>query len=79
MSRIPTNRHQLLALNHGPVANYLQHPAHEDTPKAKSILVKADQVADEVGLDDEVMDGLVVKSPAIRRFKKPAPNVVRAS
>jgi hypothetical protein len=37
-------------LNHGTLANYFQHPAHEATPKAKAILVQADQAADEVGL-----------------------------
>ena len=46
-----------LDLNHAPVATYFQHPAHDSPPKAKAILVQADQDADEVGLDDEVMDG----------------------
>ena len=39
---------------------YFQHPAHEATPKVKAILVQADQVADEVGLDDEVVEGVLV-------------------
>jgi hypothetical protein len=43
-----------LNLNPGPVATYFEHLAHEATPKAKAILVKADQVA------DEVIEGLVV-------------------
>ena len=34
--------------------------AHEITPKAKTILVKADQVADALGLDGELLDGVVV-------------------
>jgi hypothetical protein len=37
-----------------------QHPAHEDTPKAKAILFEADQVADALGLDHELVDGVVV-------------------
>lgn len=49
----------LLDLNHGPLANFFQHPAHKATPKSKAILVKAEQVADALGLDDEVVDGLV--------------------
>jgi hypothetical protein len=53
------NRLSHLDLNHGPIANFFQHPAHSATPKAKAILVEADQVADEVGLDDEMIDGLV--------------------
>ena len=49
-----------LALNHGPVANFFQHPAHSDTPKAKAILVIVDQVADALELDDELLGGLMV-------------------
>ena len=33
-------------LNHGPIATYFEHLAHEDTPKSRAILVKADQVAE---------------------------------
>jgi hypothetical protein len=47
-------------LNSGPIANYFQHLAHEGTTKSKAILVKADQVADAVGLDDELLDRLLV-------------------
>ena len=36
---------------------YFQHPTHNITAKAKAILVQADQVADEVGLDDEGIGG----------------------
>jgi hypothetical protein len=43
-----------------PLSTYFHHLAHDPTLKAKAILVKADQVADEVGLDEEVGDGLVV-------------------
>jgi hypothetical protein len=49
-----------LDLNHGPIAKYFQHLAHDSTPKAKAILVKADQVADELELDDEGIEGLVM-------------------
>jgi hypothetical protein len=54
------NRLAHLDLNHAPIANFFQHLAHVATPKAKAILVKADQVADELGLDDEVVEGLLV-------------------
>jgi hypothetical protein len=46
-------------LNHGPVAKYFQHLAHEATPKAKATLVKARQVAETLGLDDELLDLLL--------------------
>jgi hypothetical protein len=55
------NRLAHLDLNHGPLATYFQHLAHSATPKAKAILVRADQVADAVGLDDEGIGGLVVR------------------
>jgi hypothetical protein len=48
-------------LNHGPVAKYFQHVAHEGTPKAKAILVKADQVANALNLDDTLLDSLLVR------------------
>jgi hypothetical protein len=35
--------------------------AHEGTPKSKAVLVKADQLVEALGLDDEVLDGLVAK------------------
>ena len=37
-----------------------QHLAHKATPKAQAIRVKADQVADALGLDGEGIDELVV-------------------
>jgi hypothetical protein len=46
-------------LNHGPIAKYFEHLAHEDTAKARSILIKADQIADELGLDDELLNSLI--------------------
>ena len=48
-------------LNHGSIAKYLAHLEHDATAKAKTILSEADQVADELGLDDELLDGLLVK------------------
>ena len=65
---IPTwiiDRLAQLNLNQGPLANYFQHPAHEGTPKAKAILVEAGQVADALGLDDEVIDGLMTGFNAV--------------
>jgi hypothetical protein len=35
-------------------------PAHENTAKSRAILLKADQIADALGLDDELLDGLLV-------------------
>jgi hypothetical protein len=46
--------------NHGPIATFFQHLAHEGTPKAKAILGEADEVADALNRDDEVLDGVVV-------------------
>jgi hypothetical protein len=43
------------------VATFFEHLAHENTAKSRAILVKADQVADSLGLDDELLDGLVVE------------------
>ena len=55
------NRLAHLDLNHGPIATYFEHLAHENTAKSRAILVKADQVADALGLDDELLDGLLAK------------------
>jgi hypothetical protein len=46
-------------LNHGPVAKNLEHLAHENTAKSRAILVKADQLADSLGLDDELLDSML--------------------
>jgi ELWxxDGT repeat protein len=48
-------------LNRGPIAKYFEHVAHENTAKSRAILVKADQAADALGLDDELLDTLLVK------------------
>ena len=42
-------------------AKYLAHLAHENTLKTHTILVKADQVADALNLDDELLDTLLVR------------------
>jgi hypothetical protein len=55
------NRLAHLDLNHGPIAKYFQHLAHENTAKSRAILVKADQVADALGLDDALLDSLMVR------------------
>ena len=55
------NRLSHVDLNSGPVAKYLEHLAEEDTAKARAILVKADQVADALNLDDALLDSLLVK------------------
>jgi hypothetical protein len=47
-------------LNSGPLANYVEYLAHENTAKSRAILVEADQVADALGLDDTLLDALSV-------------------
>ena len=47
-------------LNHGLIAKYFEHLADENTAEAKSLFVEADQLANEYGLDDELLDSLVV-------------------
>jgi hypothetical protein len=46
-------------LNSGKIANFLEHLAEQDTPRARSLLVKADQVADALGLDDTLLDSIL--------------------
>ena len=43
-------------------AKYFEHLAHENTTKAESILMEADQLAEELGLDEELLNSLVVGS-----------------
>jgi hypothetical protein len=50
-----------LDLNHGPLATYFEHLAHEDTAKSRAILVEGDQVPDALGLDEKVLDALLAK------------------
>ena len=54
------NRLSHVDLNSGPVAKYLEYLAEEDTAKSREILVKADQVADALTLDDTLLDSLLV-------------------
>ncbi len=49
-----------LDLNSGRIASFFQHLADQDTPGARKILTKIDAVADELGLDDELLDSLLV-------------------
>jgi hypothetical protein len=47
-------------LNRGPLAAFFDHLAHENTAKSREILVEADPLADALGLDEELLDGLLV-------------------
>jgi hypothetical protein len=47
-------------LNSDPVAKFFEHLAQADTAKSRAILVKADRIADSLGLDDELLVGLLV-------------------
>jgi hypothetical protein len=58
LARLDLNR---IDLNHGPIAKYFQHLAHEGPAKAMAILVKADQISDSLGRDDTLLDSLLVK------------------
>lgn len=53
------NRLDHVDLNHGSVAKYLEHLAYDATTKANQVVVKADQVADALHLDDELLDSLL--------------------
>jgi len=55
-----SSRLSSLDLNHGTLAKYLTRLEHEATAKAKTILSEADQAADELNLDDELLDSLFV-------------------
>jgi hypothetical protein len=55
------NRLAHLGLNHGPTARYFERLAHDNTPKSRAILVKADQVADALDRDDMLLDSLLIK------------------
>jgi hypothetical protein len=54
------NRLALVDLNQGPVAKYFEHLADDNTAKSRAILVRADHVAGALGLDDELLDSLLV-------------------
>jgi hypothetical protein len=55
------NRLTHLNLNSGPIAKYFEHLANENTTRSRAILVKADQFADAMDLEDELIDGLVLE------------------
>jgi hypothetical protein len=55
------NRLAHVDLNYGSIATYFEHLAQENTAKSRAILVKADQVADALNLDDTLLDSLLVK------------------
>src|SRR4029077_8194226 len=48
-------------LNSAPIAKYFEFLAQENTARDRAVLVKADQIADALNLDDELLDGLLVK------------------
>jgi hypothetical protein len=56
------NRLNSVDLNSGPVTEYLQYLAEEDTPRSSATLVKADQVADALDLDDTLLVSLLTGS-----------------
>jgi hypothetical protein len=60
-----------LDLNYDPIASDLVSLALANTPEAKLILVTPDQVADSLGLDDELLDSLLVE------LEYPAQSVTR--
>jgi len=53
------NRLQNVDLNSGPIARYFEHLAEQNTPGTRKILVAADKVADNLGLDHELLDSLL--------------------
>jgi len=54
------NRLSNVDINSDRLATYFEHLALEDTVQSRAIHVKADQVMDSLGLDDELLDGLLV-------------------
>ncbi|HEV3137741.1 MAG TPA: hypothetical protein VGZ26_07545, partial [Pirellulales bacterium] len=55
------NRLGNVDLNRGRLAAFFEHLAREDTAKSRAILVKADNIADALHLDDTLLDSLLVK------------------
>jgi hypothetical protein len=59
---VPTwlaNRLANVDLNSGRIATFFEDLAAKDTPKARKILLAADELADSLGLDDDLLDSLV--------------------
>ena len=46
-------------LNSGRIAAFFQHLADQNTPGTRKLLVKIDAVADELGLDHELLDSIL--------------------
>jgi hypothetical protein len=59
-----------LALSSGPIARLFEHLAHADSPTTKTILTEAAQAAESLGLDDELLDSLVVKLKPFARHDR---------
>jgi uncharacterized repeat protein (TIGR03803 family) len=60
--KVPTwlaNRLANVDLNSGRIATFFEDLAAKDTPKARKILIAADELADSLGLDDDLLDSLV--------------------
>ncbi len=55
LTNLPPN----VDLNSGPRATYFRQLAEENTPADRAVLVEADRIADELGLDDELLDSLL--------------------
>jgi hypothetical protein len=53
------NRLHNVDLNSGPIARFFEHLAEQNTPGTRKILVAADNVADNLGLDHELLDSLL--------------------
>ena len=54
------NRLSHLDSNSGPVAQYFERLAHENTAKSRAILVTAERTAHALNLDDTLLDSLLV-------------------
>jgi hypothetical protein len=55
------NRHQSqMQSPSGPLATFFEHLAQENTAKSRAMLVEAEESVDTLGLDDDLLDGLLV-------------------
>ena len=53
------NRLDQVDLNSGPVARLFNHLAEKNTPRAQKVLLAADAVADELGLDHDLLEDII--------------------
>ena len=53
------NRLESIDLNSGLPATVFHRLADQNTPSTRRLMVKADEVADSLGLDDELLDNLL--------------------